>query len=179
MGGHLLRREALRLLWLALAALPALVALPAWANPAAALAPQPASRGSAAAAAAAPADAAAAAAPRQALPPRHLRGAEGEFVLPVPQRLQRPEVQASLQALLRGLAAGSGPEAALDRALLYRHFIAQRLGERGLPPELLFLPVLESAYRVSAVSRSGAVGLWQLMSNTAVPLGLRQDRWVE
>ena len=67
----------------------------------------------------------------------------------------------------------------LDRGLIFHRFIAEQLAERGLPRELIYLPVLESHYRVRAVSRSGATGLWQIMANTSAPLGLVTDRWVD
>lgn len=80
----------------------------------------------------------------------------------------------------RILAAGSGAvEQALARGRIFRRFISDRLAHRGLPQELIYLPVLESHYRVRAVSRSGATGLWQIMANTAAPLGLVTDRWVD
>jgi len=49
--------------------------------------------------------------------------------------------------------------------------------EAGLPPELEFLPIVESEYHVSAVSKSGAVGLWQFMLNSIGPYGLVVDEW--
>jgi membrane-bound lytic murein transglycosylase D len=67
----------------------------------------------------------------------------------------------------------------LDRGWTFRRFVAAELTERGLPQELIYLPVLESHYRVRAVSRSGATGLWQIMDNTSAPLGLVTDRWVD
>ena len=80
----------------------------------------------------------------------------------------------------RILAAGSGAvEQALRRGLIFRRFISKRIAQRGLPQELIYLPVLESHYRVRAVSRSGATGLWQIMANTAAPLGLVTDRWID
>lgn len=66
---------------------------------------------------------------------------------------------------------------ALDRARPYRDFIARAVYEAGLPPELEFLPVVESEYRVGAVSKSGAVGLWQFMLNSIGPHGLVVDEW--
>jgi membrane-bound lytic murein transglycosylase D len=67
----------------------------------------------------------------------------------------------------------------LERGLTFRRFVAAELAAMGLPQELIYLPVLESHYRVHAVSRSGATGLWQIMDNTAAPLGLVTDRWVD
>ena len=72
-----------------------------------------------------------------------------------------------------------GLEASLKRAHIYRRFICSRIDALNLPRELLFLPILESEYRRLAVSRSGAVGLWQFMKSTALPLGLRIDDWVD
>jgi membrane-bound lytic murein transglycosylase D len=67
----------------------------------------------------------------------------------------------------------------LARGQTFRRYIAAQLAQRGLPQELIYLPVLESHYRVRAVSRSGATGLWQIMDNTSAPLGLVTDRWVD
>jgi membrane-bound lytic murein transglycosylase D len=80
----------------------------------------------------------------------------------------------------RFLAGGTRAlQETLDRGRTFRRFIAARLAERAMPQELIYLPVLESHYRVGAVSRSGATGLWQIMDNTAAPLGLCMDRWVD
>lgn len=48
-----------------------------------------------------------------------------------------------------------------------------------IPPEIALLPLLESGFNPFAVSRSRAVGLWQFVANTSVPLGLRRDRWID
>jgi membrane-bound lytic murein transglycosylase D len=72
-----------------------------------------------------------------------------------------------------------GLEAALARMARYRRFIDVNIRANGLPPELLFLPLLESRYSVNARSRSGAVGLWQIMGNTSGALGLARDEWVD
>ena len=61
----------------------------------------------------------------------------------------------------------------------YRRFVDASIRERGLPPELLVLPLLESRYSARAVSRSGASGLWQIMGNTSGALGLRSDEWLD
>jgi membrane-bound lytic murein transglycosylase D len=38
--------------------------------------------------------------------------------------------------------------------------------EEGLPPELAYLPLVESSFNVRARSSAGAVGMWQFMSDT-------------
>jgi membrane-bound lytic murein transglycosylase D len=65
----------------------------------------------------------------------------------------------------------------LNRARPFRAHIAKRIEEKGLPPELLYLPVVESAFRERAVSSSGAVGLWQFMLNSIEPYPIVVDEW--
>jgi len=67
----------------------------------------------------------------------------------------------------------------LQRGDLYRDYIIRRLEEYQVPRELLFLPVIESAYSGNAVSRSGAVGLWQFMLNSIAPYDITIDKWVD
>jgi len=68
---------------------------------------------------------------------------------------------------------------ALARGQRYVHDISTILREEGLPPELAYLPLIESAFRPHAVSAAGAVGLWQLLASTGRHYGLRIDRSVD
>ncbi|MBR2379360.1 MAG: lytic transglycosylase domain-containing protein, partial [Bacteroidaceae bacterium] len=56
--------------------------------------------------------------------------------------------------------------AMLGRSILYMPIFEQALEEAGLPLELKYLSVVESALRPSATSRVGAAGLWQFMPAT-------------
>ena len=56
--------------------------------------------------------------------------------------------------------------AALERANIYLPFIKQEIAKRNMPPELVWLPVIESGFQITAKSKSGAVGLWQFMLNS-------------
>lgn len=67
----------------------------------------------------------------------------------------------------------------LDRKGLYEGLIRQKLRERGMPEELLYLAMMESGLSTRAVSSASAVGLWQFMSPTARQFGLRVDEWVD
>ncbi len=68
-------------------------------------------------------------------------------------------------------------ERCLNRAEPYTSFIADRLREKNMPAEIIYLPVIESAYRVDAVSRSGATGMWQFMMNSIAPYDITVDAW--
>ena len=57
--------------------------------------------------------------------------------------------------------------------------IQTHLRMRGMPKELVFIPMIESEYLPQAVSPASAVGLWQFMSLTAEYLGLRLDSYVD
>ncbi len=63
------------------------------------------------------------------------------------------------------------------REFLYPLALAVR--DRGMPLELALLPIVESQLDPTAVSVSGARGLWQLLPATAEHLGLNHDWWYE
>jgi len=65
----------------------------------------------------------------------------------------------------------------LTRAEAFIPFIADRLEAREMPPEILYLPLIESAFRVNARSRSGATGLWQFMMNSIDPYDIHVNAW--
>ncbi len=68
----------------------------------------------------------------------------------------------------------------IEKSYLYMDIIDEIFEENSdMPKELALLPLLESGFNPYAVSKSHAVGLWQFMSNTSAPLGLRNNRWVD
>ncbi len=67
----------------------------------------------------------------------------------------------------------------LHRMVLYHPHVDRELRKRDLPWSLRYLPVIESGYNPTAVSRVGATGLWQFMRPTARWLGLRVDGLVD
>ncbi len=70
-------------------------------------------------------------------------------------------------------------EALLLRREIYEEMILTKLRDRGMPEELLYIPMVESGLSPLAVSRVSAVGLWQFMGPTAEQYGLRVDPWVD
>ncbi len=67
----------------------------------------------------------------------------------------------------------------LDRMVRYEANIRQRLGERDLPGDLVYLALIESGFSTVAVSSAKAVGMWQFMPATGKGYGLRIDGWVD
>jgi membrane-bound lytic murein transglycosylase D len=60
----------------------------------------------------------------------------------------------------------------MARGSEYATMISRKLDARGMPQELIYLPMIESEFKPTARSRVSAVGLWQFMAGTARHLGL-------
>lgn len=69
--------------------------------------------------------------------------------------------------------------ALLGLSLYYNPIFEQALEEQGLPLELRYLPMIESALDPNAVSKHGATGLWQFMLATAKGLGMEVNSLVD
>ena len=67
----------------------------------------------------------------------------------------------------------------LANAQIYFPIFEAILDRKGLPLELKYLPIVESAFNPVAVSRAGATGLWQLMYGTGTELGLSVNTYVD
>ena len=67
----------------------------------------------------------------------------------------------------------------LKRAGRYFPYLEKRLAEEGLPDDLKYLAVAESALITGIRSSKGAVGLWQLMAPTAREYGLRKNQMID
>lgn len=67
----------------------------------------------------------------------------------------------------------------LGASNFYTPIFEEALERYGLPLELKYLPVVESALRPSAVSHAGAAGLWQFMITTGKRYGLEVNTLVD
>ncbi len=67
----------------------------------------------------------------------------------------------------------------LKRSGRYEGMIREKLRERGMPEDLLYLSMIESGFNPNARSVAHAVGLWQFMAPTARAYGLRVDEYVD
>ena len=60
--------------------------------------------------------------------------------------------------------------AGVRRSFAYLPYIRKVFAEKNLPPELVYLPHIESSFNPIARSHVGAAGMWQFMRGTARPL---------
>ena len=68
---------------------------------------------------------------------------------------------------------------AYRRSGRYRPMMLAKLEEAGLPSQLSWLPLVESAFKVRALSRAAALGLWQFISSTGLRYDLKRDTWID
>ena len=61
----------------------------------------------------------------------------------------------------------------------YMPIIEEEIDKAGIPNELKYLPIIESALNPKAVSRANAKGLWQFMFSTAKLYGLKSNNYID
>ena len=66
-----------------------------------------------------------------------------------------------------------------QRSGLYRPDIVKELKRLGLPEELSWLPLVESGFKINALSSARALGLWQFIPSTGYKYGLERDEWID
>ena len=84
----------------------------------------------------------------------------------------------------REIESFKGPErdffmAAYRRSGKYRPAILRAFKEAGMPQELTWLPLIESGFKVRALSRARALGPWQFIASTGYRYGLKRDQWID
>lgn len=70
-------------------------------------------------------------------------------------------------------------EESYKRSGQYREMMLAELRKGGLPEEISWLPLIESGFKVRALSRARALGLWQFISSTGYRFGLTRDKWID
>jgi membrane-bound lytic murein transglycosylase D len=70
-------------------------------------------------------------------------------------------------------------QAGLQRGAQYLPMIQEVFRAEGLPLDLAYVPLIESAFKPDAVSRARAKGVWQFMAGTAAENGLKRDWYVD
>ncbi len=67
----------------------------------------------------------------------------------------------------------------MKRARRYFPYIEKKLKEMGLPDDLKYLAITESGLRPTAISSSGACGIWQFIPSTGEKYGMRKNRTID
>jgi membrane-bound lytic murein transglycosylase D len=67
----------------------------------------------------------------------------------------------------------------LARKPQYESMIREKLRRRGMPEDLVYLAMVESGFNVDAHSAAAAIGIWQLVPDTARRYGLKVDDSVD
>ena len=70
-------------------------------------------------------------------------------------------------------------EDGMKRGSKYLPMIQNVFRAEGLPLDLAYVPLVESAFKPNALSRVKAKGVWQFMVGTAVENGLRRDWYID
>ncbi|MGA9178086.1 MAG: LysM peptidoglycan-binding domain-containing protein [Desulfobacterales bacterium] len=68
---------------------------------------------------------------------------------------------------------------AYKRSGKYRPYIVSELKAAGMPVELSWLPLIESGFKVNALSRARALGPWQFIPSTGYKFGLKRDKYID
>ena len=97
---------------------------------------------------------------------------KGEIPNLTDERIER-QIRWFIQKNPRGLRV------AYARSGRYGDMIRRELALRGLPGELQWMPVIESAYHPLAYSWANAAGLWQFIPETGKRYGLSRNSWVD
>lgn len=96
-------------------------------------------------------------------PPEHIAISfisDEEIAKPQVEAFRKMYLSPKWSALLRGY---------LESAMEYRLYVRKAVSDKQMPEMLEYLPVVESNYKTSAKSRSGAIGMWQFMANSVWP----------
>jgi membrane-bound lytic murein transglycosylase D len=67
----------------------------------------------------------------------------------------------------------------LERSGIYVPMLLEKLDERGMPRDLIYLAMIESGFEPKAYSHAAASGLWQFIAETGKRYGLEIDRAVD
>ena len=67
----------------------------------------------------------------------------------------------------------------LKRSGRYFPLIEEELAKAGLPDDLKYVTIIESALKASATSSAGAAGFWQFIESTGDAYGLEQNAWLD
>jgi len=88
------------------------------------------------------------------------------------------------EAIEKEIRSFQGPErdffiSSYQRSGIYKEMIIRELKLAGIPEEFVWLPLVESGFKINALSRARALGLWQFIPSTGYKFGLTRDEWID
>lgn len=95
-----------------------------------------------------------------------------DFPFPVPERVLY-EIEDAQTRYPDRLQEG------LDRSGYYVPHLKEEFKKAGLPPELCWLAMVESMYKLKAYSSAGAAGMWQFIRSTGEHYNLRINSYID
>lgn len=112
------------------------------------------------------------------IPPDGEVRVDGLLASPV---MRDPEFQAAVSRWVEywQTSASSWFPDFIHRMGAFEQTVDSALYERGLPPSLRYLPLIESGYNPGARSHASAVGMWQFMAGTAREHGMSVEAFVD
>ncbi len=122
------------------------------------------------------------------LPPLDLVGDDGISVevaaeSPVPESDFPLVLNSTVETFIKAMSTGGEYNrriaTGLERAGAYLPMIREEMAQNGLPEDLSYLPLIESAFSVKAYSRARAHGMWQFISSTGRHYGLQVGSLVD
>ena len=118
-------------------------------------------------------------APSEVLPSTSIRSVVGDLQvggpsLPVPLNQRVLDYVSLFQGRLHDFM-----EEGMKRGSKYLPMIQSVLRTEGLPIDLAYVPLVESAFNPNALSKAKAKGVWQFMKGTALENGLRSDWYID
>ncbi len=94
--------------------------------------------------------------------------------IPIPMNDRVLRFVELFQGRLRGFLTDG-----LARGAQYMPMIQAVFKDAGLPLDLAFVPLVESAFKPTALSRASARGVWQFMRGTGTENGLKHDWFID
>jgi membrane-bound lytic murein transglycosylase D len=115
----------------------------------------------------------------EVLPSRAIRSMASDFQVPghslsVPLNQRVLDYVSLFQGRLHDFM-----EDGMKRGSKYLPMIQGVLRAEGLPIDLAYVPLVESAFNPNALSKARAKGVWQFMKGTALENGLRSDWYID
>ena len=97
-----------------------------------------------------------------------------EYDVPIPQNAKVLAAVELLSGRLREYV-----QASLERGAKYLPMIQNVFRAEGLPLDLAYIPIIESGFKMNALSKASAKGPWQFMRATAKDHGLKMDWYID